>query len=237
MSSNMPYDQPGPDELRWEELAGILEEFQQKTVSMADDFSLMIPRLREQGTPLTSTWKRQYIDWNDRRTQLTTEIASRLGVPSVSEKPFSEWKDSILQKRDELRAIRERDAEAIRSVVNVFQRVHGLSSTDAQLNSSAEISQARTLASVLIERVSDPTTRSMVMEDAATMKGMCALLLLVDGTSDNEAEEQAVTDVDAMFGRKLSIALLRGRITAPPAPGEQKADASHDETPESLEAG
>ncbi len=215
MPSNNSFDCPGPDEIRWSELARTVDEFHERTVAMAEEFSQMIPRLREHGTPLTTTWKRQYIEWNDRRNQIATEVASRLGVPSVNEKSFAEWKSEIEQKRDELQAIRERDAEAIRSVSNVIQRVQGLNSTDTNLNNSTEVTQARALATVLLERLSDPATRSVVLEDAATMKGMCSLLLLADGTSDQEAEEQAVADVDGMFGRKLSIALLRGRLTAP----------------------
>jgi hypothetical protein len=109
-------------------------------------------------------------------------------------------------------------------VAEVIQRVQGLSSLDTQFNGSAEMDQARTLASIMLERLNDPTTRSVVMEDVATMKGMCAVLLLIDGTPDNELEEQAVADVETMFGRKLSIALLRGRITAPPAGGDPVAD-------------
>lgn len=217
MISATPFDQPGPEELRWDEIAQTLEEFRSRTISMADEFSLMIPHLREQGSPLSTSWKRQYIDWSDRRAQLATEIASRLEVTSVAEQTFSEWSQSINQRRDELRAVREREAQAIGTVAGVIQRVQGLSSQDAQFNGSAELDQARTLASILLERLNDPATRSVVMEDAATMKGMCAVLLLIDGTTDNELEEQAVADVETMFGRKLSIALLRGRITAPPA--------------------
>lgn len=224
MPFNLLVDQPGPEEIRWIELARTVEEFHERTVAMADEFAQMVPRLRDHGTPLTTTWKRQYIDWNDRRNQIATEVATRLGVPSVNEKSFTEWKDAIEQKRDELRAIRERDIEAVRSVAHVIQRIQGLSSTDTQLNNSAEITQARTLASVLLERLGDPTTRTVVLEDAVTMKGMCSLLLLADGTSDQEAEEQAVADVDAMFGRKLSIALLRGRITAPAALAEAQPE-------------
>lgn len=236
MPYTLPSDQPGPEEIRWSELLRTVDEFHEKTIAIADDFAQMVPRLREHGTPLTTTWKRQYIDWNDRRNQIATEVASRLGVPSVNEKSFAEWKEAIEQKRDELRAIRERDAEAVRSVVNVIQRVQGLSSTDIALNNSAEVTQARTLATVLLERLGDPTTRAVVLEDAVTMKGMCSLLLLVDGTSDQDAEEQAVADVDAMFGRKLSIALLRGRITAQAVPVEAQPDQT---TPpnETLAAG
>ncbi|MFO1007869.1 MAG: hypothetical protein U0929_18055 [Planctomycetaceae bacterium] len=236
MPYTLPSDQPGPEEIRWGELLRTVDEFHEKTIAIADDFAQMVPRLREHGTPLTTTWKRQYIDWNDRRNQIATEVASRLGVPSVNEKSFAEWKEAIEQKRDELRAIRERDAEAVRSVVNVIQRVQGLSSTDTALNNSAEVTQARTLATVLLERLGDPATRAVVLEDAVTMKGMCSLLLLVDGTSDQDAEEQAVADVDAMFGRKLSIALLRGRITAQAVPVEAQPDQT---TPpnETLAAG
>ena len=236
MPAYLSSDQPGPEEIRWSELLRTVDEFHEKTIAIADDFAQMVPRLREHGTPLTTTWKRQYIDWNDRRNQIATEVASRLGVPSVNEKSFAEWKEAIEQKRDELRAIRERDAEAVRSVVNVIQRVQGLSSTDSALNNSAEVTQARTLATVLLERLGDPTTRAVVLEDAVTMKGMCSLLLLVDGTSDQDAEEQAVADVDAMFGRKLSIALLRGRITAQAVPVEAQPDQT---TPpnETLAAG
>jgi len=232
MTSTTPLDQPGPEETRWDEIAQTLDEFRLRTVSMADEFSLMIPHLREEGSPLSTSWKRLYVDWSDRRAQLATEIASRLDVPSVSEQTFSEWSQSIHQKRDALRTAREREAQAVRSVAEVIQRVQGLNSLDTQFNGSTEMDQARTLASILLERLNDPSTRSVVMEDAATMKGMCAVLLLIDGTSDNELEEQAVADVETMFGRKLSIALLRGRITAPPASGGQKpeADASQTET-------
>lgn len=239
MPFTLSSNQAGPEEVRWNELARTVDEFHEKTVAMADEFAQMVPLLREQGTPLTTTWKRQYIEWNDRRNQIATEVASRLGVPSVNEKSFAEWKDAIEQKRDELRAVRERDAEAIRSVAHVIQRVQGLSSTDTQLNNSAEVTQARTLASVLLERLSDVATRTVVLEDAATMKGMCSLLLLADGTSDQDAEEKAVADVDAMFGRKLSIALLRGRLTAPAAQAEAppEAVASPLSSNESLAAG
>ena len=226
MSSHLPTDQPGPDEIRWSELARTVEEFHEKTIAIADDFAQMVPRLREHGTPLTTTWKRQYIEWNDRRNQIATEVATRLGVPSVNEKSFAEWKEAIEQRRDELRAIRERDIAAVRTVANVIQRVQGLSSTDTLLNNSSEVTQARTLATVLLERLGDPATRTVVLEDAATMKGMCSLLLLADGTADHEAEEQAVTDVDDMFGRKLSIALLRGRITAPAVSVETQPGAA-----------
>lgn len=215
MPITLPTEQPGPEEIRWSELARTVEEFHERTTAMADEFAQMVPRLRDHGTPLTTTWKRQYIDWNDRRNQIATEVASRLGIPSVSEQSFADWKDAIENKRNELRVIRERATEAVQAVAQVIQRVQGLSATDPQLKNSAEVTQARTLASVLLERLSDPATRTVVLEDAATMKGMCSLLLLADGTSDQEAEEQAVADVDAMFGRKLSIALLRGRLTAP----------------------
>lgn len=239
MPITLSSDQPGPDEIRWSELLRTVEEFHEKTTAIADDFAQMIPQLREHGVPLTTTWKRQYIDWNDRRNQIATEVASRLGVPSVNEKSFAEWKEAIEQKRDELRAIRERDAEAVRSVVDVVRRVQGLSSTDAALNNSSEVTQARTLAAVLLERLSDPATRSVVLEDAVTMKGMCSLLLLVDGTSDQDAEEQAAADVDAMFGRKLSIALLRGRLTAPAVSVEVQPDSATSplSSNESLAAG
>ena len=214
-----PLDQPGPDELRWDELARTLDEFRAKTVAMADEFSSSIPQMREQGTPLPSTWKRSYIDWNDRRAQLATEIAARLGVASVAEQPFSDWSQSINEKRDELRLVREREAEAIGAVSGVLQRVHGLQSKDPQVNGNPELEQARSLATILLERLHDPATRPVVMQDANSMKGMCAVLLLIDGTHETELEEQAVSDVETMFGRKLSIALLRGRVTAPPESG------------------
>ena len=215
MTSIAPLDQPGPEELRWDELASSLEEFRTKTVSLADEFSLAIPQLREQGTPLPSSWKRNYIDWSDRRTQLSTEIASRLGVATVADQSFTDWAESIDQKRGELRAIREQEAAAVRTVTELLQRIQGLQSTDAQVNSNPELEQARSLGTILLERLGDPATRSVVMQDANTMKGMCAVLLLIDGTTETEVEEQAVSDVEAMFGRKLSIALLRGRVTAP----------------------
>ena len=239
MPITLSSDQPGSEEIRWSELLRTVEEFHEKTMAIADDFAEMVPRLREHGTPLTTTWKRQYIDWNDRRNQIATEVASRLGVPSVNEKSIAEWKEAIEQKRDELRAIRERDAEAVRSVVTVIGRVQGLSSTDSALNNSSEVTQARTLATVLLERLGDPATRTVVLEDAVTMKGMCSLLLLCDGTTDQDAEEQAVADVDAMFGRKLSIALLRGRLTAQALPVEAQPEATTSPTGsnESLAAG
>lgn len=226
MPSPLAFDSPSPDEIRWDELARTVAEFHERTVAMADEFAQMIPLLREHGTPLTTTWKRQYIDWNDRRNQIATEVASRLGVPSVNEKSFTEWKRAAEDKRDELRAVREQEAESIHAVASIIERVQGLSSTDAQLHNSTEVTQARTLATVLLERLGDPATRTVVLEDVATMKGLCALLLLADGTSDQEAEEQAVADVDAMFGRKLSIALLRGRLTAGTSNKGVKADES-----------
>ncbi len=215
MSFIAPLDQPGPDELRWEEIARNLEEFRSKTVSLSDEFSLAIPPFREQGTPLPANWARQYVDWSERRAQLATEIASGLGVASVSEQSFSDWNRSIDQRQNELRAVREREVQAITEVVNVVQRVQGLQSTDAQLNSSDEMDQARMLATILLEKLSDPATRAVVMEDSGTLKGLRAVLVLIDGTSVSETEELAVADVEAMFGRKLSIALLRGRVTAP----------------------
>ena len=92
---------------------------------------------------------------------------------------------------------------------------------------------------MLLERLGDPATRTVVLEDAVTMKGMCSLLLLCDGTTDQDAEEQAVADVDAMFGRKLSIALLRGRLTAQALPVEAQPDTTTSPTGsnESLAAG
>lgn len=215
MSFITPLDQPGPDELRWEEIARKLEEFRSKTVSLSDEFSLAIPPLREEGTPLPANWARQYVDWSERRAQLATEIASGLGIASVSEQSFSDWNRSIDLQRSELRAIREREVQAITDVVGVVQRVQGLQSTDAQLNSSDEMAQARTLASILLEKLSDPATRAVVMEDAGTLKGLRSVLVLIDGTTESEVEEEAVADVETMFGRKLSIALLRGRVTAP----------------------
>ncbi len=215
MSLTSDLDQPGPEEARWDEFARELDEFRARTVSMADEFSLATPQLREEGQPLPLNWARQYVNWTERRNQLATELSSRLGTGSVSEQSFSEWSKSIHDRRDVLRAEREQEAAEIRSVMRILQRVQGSTSTDSQLNSSPEIEQARTLATILIERINDPETRAVVMQDSGTRKGLESMLLLIDGTNDSEKEEQAVSDVEVMFGRKLSIALLRGRISAP----------------------
>ena len=232
MAFTIPLNPPSAEEIHLDELAQKVDGFRLITAAMADDFSISLPRLRDEGTPLPTSWKRQYIDWTDQRSQMATEISSALGVPSISSQGFSDWVRLINDQRDGLRAVREIDAESVNSVAEMFERIQGLHSDDPALHNSPELQQIRQLGKSSLQRLSDPASRSEVVNDAAMQQALDAVLALADDRSDGEEEESQYTLVESMFGRKLAIALLRRRITAPPFEATSEPEMQPESVPE-----
>ncbi len=215
MSAIIPSDQLSPDELRCDELAHKLNELQGNSYTLASEASLAIPLLREQGLPFSTAWLERYHQWSKRRSELAIEVAAFIGQSSVPELALPEWKRALDRKRNELRASRDRDAAMVFEVTEVLQRVQGLQVAKGESVDQSELEAPRDLAALLLDKLGDHATRQVVLDDATTMQALRAILILVDGTLDSDAEEQASGEVESTFGRKLVIGLLRGRITAP----------------------
>ena len=219
MSASIASDQLSPDELLLEEIARQLEQLRIQSSALANEISLATPLLREQGLPLPSRWAERYIEWSESRSRFTHEYAAFAGVSPTAELALPDWKRALDRKRNELRASRDRDAAVVFEVTELLQRVQGLQVVKGESNTHAEVNELCTLGSNLLLKLGDHTERRGVLEDVEPLKGLRAILFLIDaakdGSLDSEAEDQAVEVVEAQFSRKLATALLRGRVTAP----------------------
>ncbi len=220
MSANIASDQLSPDELLCEEIAKQLDQLRIQSSALASEISQATPLLREQGLPIPSRWAERYLEWSESRTRFTTEYAAFAGVSPTTELALPDWKRALDRKRNELRASRDRDAAVVLEVTEILQRVQGLQVVKGESNTHAEVNELCTWASNLLLKLGDHAERRGVLEDAENLKGMRAILFLIDaakdGSLDSEAEDQAVEVVEALFSRKLANSLLRGRIAAPP---------------------
>lgn len=219
MSANITPDQLSPEEQQCEVIAQKLEQIQRQSSTLASEVTLAVPLLREQGIPLPSSWGERYLTWCQDRTRVGGEVASFLGLASVAEQALPEWNRLLDRKRSELRSTRDRDAAVITEVAEVLQRVQGLQVVKGESNTHTEVHDLTVLASNLLDKLRDHTERRVVLEDAGNLKALRAMLFLIDapkdGTLDEDAENQAVEEVESTFSRKLANALLRGRVTAP----------------------
>ena len=219
MSANITPDQLSPDELLCEEIARQLEQLRIQSSALANEISLATPLLREQGLPLPSRWTERYIEWSELRSRFTHEYASFTGVIPTAELTLPDWKRALDRKRNELRASRDRDAAVVLEVAEILQRVQGLQVVKGESNTHAEVNELCTWASNLQLKLGDHAERRGVLEDVENLKGMRAILFLIDaakdGSLDSDAEDQAVEVVETLFSRKLATALLRGRVTTP----------------------
>ena len=226
MSAHTTSDQLSPEEQLCEEIAGKLRELQANAYSLANEISLATPLLREQGLPVSSDCVERYRKWSERRFELSGEVATFLGLGSVSEMALPDWKRALDRKRNELRASRDRDAAVVLEVTEILQRVQGLQVVKGEANTHAEVNELCTWASNLLLKLGDHAERRGVLEDVENLKGLRAILFLIDaakdGSLDTEAEDHAVEVIESLFSRKLATALLRGRVTAAP----RKANAT-----------
>jgi hypothetical protein len=235
MSANTASDQLSPDELLCEEIARQLEQLRIQSSGLASELTLATPLLREQGLPLSSRWAERYIEWSESRARFTHEYASFAGITPTPELTLPDWKRALDRKRNELRASRDRDAAAVLEVTEVLQRVRELKVVKGEANTHAEVNELCTWASNLLLKLGDHAERRSVLEDVENLKGLRAILFLIDaakdGSLDSEAEDQAVEVVELLFSRKLATALLRGRVTAP---SRQSQPASSGAAPDYL---
>ncbi len=215
MSAHTASELLSPDEQFCEEFAHKLHELQADSYSLAHEVTLATPLLREQGLPLSEVLLEGYRKWSVRRSELAVAVAPFVGLASIAGLPLPDWKRALDRKRNELRASRDRDAAAILEVTEILQRVQGLQVAKGESLDQAEINAPRQLAGSLLDKMADHATRRSALDDASTIKSLRAILCLIDGTLDSEAEEQADDVVRSEFSRKLAIALVGGRITAP----------------------
>lgn len=219
MSSHITPDQLSPEEQQCEAIAHKLEQLRKQSSALANDVTLAVPLLREQGLPLPQSWGEHYLTWCQDRTRVGGEVAAFLSLPSVVEQTLPEWNRLLDRKRSELRSTRDRDAAFVTEVAEVLQRVQGLQVVKGESNTHAEVHDLTALAANLLDKLGDHAERRVVLDDAANLQALRAILFLIDapkdGTLDEDAENQAVEEVESAFNRKLANALLRGRVTAP----------------------
>ncbi len=215
MSAHTASELLSPDEQHCEEFAHKLHELQADSYSLANEVTLATPLLREQGLPLSEVLLEGYRKWSVRRSELAIAVAPFVGLASITGLTLPDWKRALDRKRNELRASRDRDAAAIFEVTELFQRVQGIHLAKGESFDQAEIDDLRKLAGLLLEKMANHATRRVVLDDTPTIETFRAILCLVDGTMDSDAEDQAVEVVESTCSRKLANALLRGRLVAP----------------------
>ncbi len=247
MSANTTPNQFSPEEQQCDEIVHKLEQLQRQSSALANEITLAVPLLREQGLPLPLSWGEQYLGWCQDRMRIAGAVASVLGLASVAEQTLPEWNRLLDRKRSELRSTRDRDAALVIEVAEILQRVQGLQVVKGESNTHAEVHDLTVLASNLFDKLSDYSERRVVLEDAGNLKALRAILFLIDapkdGTLDEDAENLAVEEVESTWSRKLANALLRGRVTAPArkaaatSPGAAADSLSPDEVAKRLTLG